>query len=84
MQIDKKFYSFMKKQNIKDCSVCVWDNECYIQNAIRAYIRHKHALLKVDFEGFYCSNFADITEIEAEKKKVSDNDTDYLNYYSSE
>lgn len=67
----------------KDCYVCVWNDQCNIQNSIKAYIRHRHSLLKVNFSEFFCSNFQDKTEIE-NQKKVSSDDTDYLNFYSSE
>lgn len=64
------------------CINCVWNNECYIQNAIKAYMRHRQPKFKIDLNDFYCNSFESIEQINQAPPAKDDND--YLNFYSSE
>jgi hypothetical protein len=74
--------------NDKNCNNCVWNNNCYIQNAIKNYMRHKHSKIKIDLSDFHCSNYESaemVKQQSSEIDKIQDlNETDYLNFYSSE
>lgn len=53
----------------KDCNNCVWSNECYIQNAVKSYLRHRHPLLKINFSDWFCSLYESIDVIKSEIEK---------------
>jgi len=61
----------------KSCLNCVWNNECYIQSAVRTYMRHRHPLVKLDFSEFNCSHYENIDVIKTESEKI-DSDPDNL------
>lgn len=55
---------------MKDCYKCVWNDNCYIQVAIKSYFRHRKNKTKVNFEGFFCSSYQSIDFDGNNEKKV--------------